>query len=125
MSHDARHVHVEIFGLTYNLRADSDPAYLETLAAYVDRKMQEVARSTKNVDTLKVAILAALNIADEHHRAQRAAAAHPAGSAGASSAGRSRGAASGAGAPSASRAAADLDRKTGDLIRILDEAIAE
>jgi cell division protein ZapA len=59
-------VPVEIYGQTYNLRGEGDSSYLTGLAAFVDRKMREVSDTTATVDSLKVAILAALNIADEH-----------------------------------------------------------
>ena len=59
-------VPVEIYGQTYNLRGEGDTSYITDLAAFVDRKMREVSDSTATVDSLKVAILAALNIADEH-----------------------------------------------------------
>jgi len=62
---------VTIFGRTYYLRGDGDRRYLEELAALVDLRMQEVADTTGTADTLKVAILAALNIADESKRARR------------------------------------------------------
>jgi cell division protein ZapA len=59
-------VPVEIYGQTYNLRGEGDTSYITDLAAFVDRKMREVSDTTATVDSLKVAILAALNIADEH-----------------------------------------------------------
>ena len=62
---------VTIFGRTYHLRGQSDPGYLAELAADVDRRMKEVADATGTADTLKVAILAALNIADERFQASR------------------------------------------------------
>lgn len=71
MSPDGRLVQVEIFGQTYRLRADEDSGYIEGLASYVDGRMREVARQTSAVDSLKVAVLAALNIADDHHRLER------------------------------------------------------
>ena len=58
-------VQVEIYGQSYNLRGEGEVAYIQDLAGYVDRKMREVSESTATVDSLKVAILAALNIADE------------------------------------------------------------
>jgi len=64
---------VTIFGRTYYLRGDEDPGYLAELASEVDRKMREVAEATGTADTLKVAILAALNIADDCMQARRAA----------------------------------------------------
>ena len=56
---------VEIFGQSYSLRAGEDPAYLERLAAFVDEHMKEVAKAAGAVDSVRVAVLAALNIADE------------------------------------------------------------
>jgi cell division protein ZapA len=56
---------VTIFGRTYHLRGGGDPEYLTMLASKVDEKMREVARTTGTADTLKVAILAALNMADD------------------------------------------------------------
>lgn len=64
----SRMTKVEIFGRLYNLRGEGDTAYLVRLAAYVDQKMRQVATTTGTVDTLKVAILAALNVADELHQ---------------------------------------------------------
>ncbi|HYV84436.1 MAG TPA: cell division protein ZapA [Patescibacteria group bacterium] len=61
-------VQVEIYGQSYNLRGEGATAYLQELASYVDRRMREVAEATATVDSLKVAILAALNIADESQR---------------------------------------------------------
>lgn len=62
---------VSIFGRTYYLRGDGDTGYLAELAAEVDRKMREVAEASGTADTLKVAILAALNIADDNRQARR------------------------------------------------------
>ena len=64
-------VQVEIYGQSYNLRGEGESAYLQELAAYVDKRMREVAAATETVDSLKVAILAALNIADEGRRGSR------------------------------------------------------
>ena len=51
--------------------ATLDPAYVAELAAYVERKMQLAARESPAGDTLKIAVLAALNIADEYFRARQ------------------------------------------------------
>lgn len=59
---------VEIFGQTYNVRGNGDPDYLAELARFVDNRMREVAAQVATVDPLKIAILAALNIADEFSR---------------------------------------------------------
>jgi cell division protein ZapA len=63
-------VRVEIFDQAYNLRG-SDPEYIMKLAEYVDGKMRAVADQTHTVDTIRVAVLAALNIADEYHLLKR------------------------------------------------------
>ena len=55
---------VEIYDQTYRLRG-SDHAYVERLAALVDSKMRAVAAGGRTVDSLRVAVLAALNMADE------------------------------------------------------------
>ena len=56
---------IEIYDQSYNVNADQNEEYLNELAAYVDDKMRDVAEATRTVDSLKVAVLAALNIADE------------------------------------------------------------
>lgn len=63
-------VRVEIFDQTYNLRG-TDADYIVKLAEYVDAKMRAVAAQTQTVDTARVAVLAALNIADEYQMLQR------------------------------------------------------
>jgi len=63
-------VRVEIFDQAYNLRG-SDPDYILKLADYVDSKMRAVAEQTHTVDTVRLAVLAALNIADEYHLLKR------------------------------------------------------
>lgn len=58
---------VEIFGNEYFVKADAqvEVDHVNELAKYVDKKMREIATTTSVVSTAKVAILAALNIADE------------------------------------------------------------
>jgi cell division protein ZapA len=58
---------VEIYDQVYNVAGDLEPAYLEQLAKYVDSRMRQIARGTGAVDSVKVAVLAALSIADELH----------------------------------------------------------
>lgn len=86
---------VTIFGRTYHLRGDGDPGYLGELAAEVDRRMQAVADSTGTADTLKIAILAALNLADESFR------------------------------PGSSGFLVDAEERLGKLVALLDEALVE
>jgi cell division protein ZapA len=61
---------VEICDQAYNLRG-TDPDYIFRLAEYVDGKMRAVAEQTSTVDSLRLAVLAALNIADEFHVLKR------------------------------------------------------
>ncbi len=63
-------VRVEIFDQGYNLRG-TDPDYILKLAEYVDTKMRAVAEQTHTVDSARLAVLAALNIADEYHLLRR------------------------------------------------------
>jgi cell division protein ZapA len=60
----ATSVTVEIYDQTYRLRGH-DPEYIHMLAGMVDSKMHAVASQGTTVDSLRVAVLAALNIADE------------------------------------------------------------
>jgi cell division protein ZapA len=61
-------IRVEIYNQTYSIRSDGDNRYITDLADYVDLKMRDIASGTLTVDSLKVAILAALHIADEYHQ---------------------------------------------------------
>src|SRR5208283_4092245 len=63
-------VRVEIFDQVYNLRG-SDADYIQQLAEYVDGKMRAVSQQTATVDSVRLAVLAALNIADEYHLLKR------------------------------------------------------
>ena len=63
-------VRVEIFDQAYNLRG-SDADYILKLAEYVDGKMRAVSEQTSTVDSVRLAVLAALNIADEYHLLKR------------------------------------------------------
>jgi cell division protein ZapA len=67
---DGRLVSVEINGMRYPIRSSLDAAYVADLAAYVEQKMLLAARESPAGDTLKIAVLAALNIADECFRAR-------------------------------------------------------
>jgi cell division protein ZapA len=59
---------VNIFNQPYHLRTDGDGDYVRQLAQFVDERMQAISTHTSIVDYAKVAVLAALNIADELHR---------------------------------------------------------
>src|SRR5688572_10617589 len=58
-------VSVEIRGQRYPIRSNLDASYVNGLATYVDEKMRAASDSTPSGDSLRLAVLAALNIADE------------------------------------------------------------
>jgi cell division protein ZapA len=63
-------VPVQIRGQRYPIRSNLDPRYIAELASYVDEKMRAAAESSPTTDALRLAVLAALNIADEYFRCQ-------------------------------------------------------
>lgn len=63
-------VRVEIFDQAYHLRG-TDPEYIFKLAELVDSKMRAVAAQAATVDSQRLAVLAALNIADEYQVLKR------------------------------------------------------
>jgi len=65
---DGRVIPVEIHGQRYPIRSGLDPEYVARLASYVDEKMKAASESTPTGDSLRLAVLAALNIADELFR---------------------------------------------------------
>jgi len=65
-------VSVEIRGQRYPIRSTLDVQYVHELATYVDEKMRAAAESTPSGDSVRLAVLAALNIADELFRCQDA-----------------------------------------------------
>jgi cell division protein ZapA len=64
-------VSVEIAGQRYPIRSSLDVAYVTELAAYVDEKMKAAASAAPTSDMLGLALLVALNIADECFRARQ------------------------------------------------------
>ncbi len=60
-----------IAGQKYVIKSDADEQYVNALARYVDDKIGELRRATRTVSTQQVAILAALNIADDFFREQQ------------------------------------------------------
>ena len=65
-------VQVQIFGQTYAVRG-ADAKYVEQIAAHVDAQMREMSKMPGVVDSLRIAVLAALNIADECFQAKAGA----------------------------------------------------
>jgi cell division protein ZapA len=68
MNDSGRVVPVEIHGQRYPIRSSLDPAYVARLASYVDEKIRAASDTTPTGDSLRLAVLAALNIADELFR---------------------------------------------------------
>lgn len=67
---EPRIIHVDIGGQRYPVRTTLDAKYVQELAAYVDRKMRLAGESSPSSDTVGLAVLTALNIADELFRAR-------------------------------------------------------
>lgn len=84
---------VEIFGREYKIKGVADEAYILEVAKFVDEKMREVAQGTSLPSQDRIAILAALNIADQMFQQQR----------------------------KMSDGFTDIERKTETLISLLDE----
>src|SRR6266542_3999379 len=70
MAESGKVIPVEIHGQRYPIRSTLDPEYVARLASYVDEKMRVAADSTPTGDSLRLAVLAALNIADELFRSR-------------------------------------------------------
>lgn len=88
-------VKVQILGNTYNIQGEAQEDYILQLAEYVNDKMEEVRTGLATGNQLQVAILAALNIADEYYQ-MKAMKAH---------------------------LTSDLERKANALITMLDEGL--
>jgi cell division protein ZapA len=67
---DARVIHVEVAGQRYPIRTSLPADYVHDLAAYVDRKMRAATEASPSSDSVGLAVLTALNIADEFFRAR-------------------------------------------------------
>lgn len=63
---------VDIYGRRYNIRGGYDPETIRVLAEYVDQRMRQIAAQVDPGDAMRVAVLAALNIADDYYRTRRA-----------------------------------------------------
>lgn len=68
MEEEGKKVAVNIFGNKYTIKGEGNPEYIQELAQFVDKKMQEIVQFTSTISSYKVAILAALNIADEFYK---------------------------------------------------------
>ena len=70
MDQSTRVVYVDVNGQRYAIRSHLDAAYIAELAQFVDARMKLASRESPQGDSLKIAVLAALNIADECFRAR-------------------------------------------------------
>lgn len=61
---------VKIFDEDYAMKGNSSSEYMEMIANYVDRKMRQIASKSPRLSATKIAVLAALNIADELSKLQ-------------------------------------------------------
>jgi cell division protein ZapA (FtsZ GTPase activity inhibitor) len=66
----SRVVHVDIHGQRYAVRSELDAQYIAELAAYLDEKMRMAARELSSADSLRISVIAALNVVDELFRAR-------------------------------------------------------
>lgn len=66
-----RTMEVSIMGQKFMIKSESDEDYVLQVAQFVDRRINEVMQNTRSVASLNVAILAAMNIADEYFKYQR------------------------------------------------------
>ena len=60
-----RLVEIKLFGQTYTVKTDAEEHHIQAVAQYVNEKMEEILKKTRSVSSLNVAILTALNIADD------------------------------------------------------------
>lgn len=68
---DSRVVHVDIQGQRYAIRSALDPKYVADIAAFVDQRMELAGRELATIDTVRIAVIAALNIADDLFRTRQ------------------------------------------------------
>lgn len=64
-------IEVEIFGHRISLQGEGDEAYFHELAGYVDAQMRTLAQRTRTSTPTKLALLAAINIADQLFRQEQ------------------------------------------------------
>lgn len=67
-----REVNISVAGHALTLRTDESERYLKQLADHVDAHMKELTRGQRGTTTLNIAILAALNVADEYYKLREA-----------------------------------------------------
>lgn len=68
---DSNKIRVNILGQTYNIKGDAPSEYIMQLADYVNEKVEEVSRNISSANSLQLAILVSLNIADEYFQIRK------------------------------------------------------
>jgi cell division protein ZapA len=68
---DTRVVHVDIQGQRYAIKSALDPKYVADIAAFVDARIEQAGRELATIDSVRIAVIAALNIADDLFRARQ------------------------------------------------------
>jgi cell division protein ZapA len=64
-----KRIEVEIFNQTFIVNSEDDEHYVREIASYVDQRMRQMGESNKTAMPMRVAIMSALSIADEYHKA--------------------------------------------------------
>lgn len=64
-------VEVEIFNQTFTVTSEDDEQYVRQIASYVDERMRQIGGATRTALPLRVAIMTALSVADEYHKASK------------------------------------------------------
>lgn len=62
-------IEVEIYNQTFIVNSEDDEQYVQEIASYVDHRMRQMGESAKNTMPMRMAIMAALSIADDYHKA--------------------------------------------------------
>lgn len=61
-------VEVSMMGQKFMVRSESEEDYIQQISSFVDKKIDEIQQNTKSVSSVHVALLAAMNIADEYFK---------------------------------------------------------
>jgi cell division protein ZapA len=59
------HIEIRVFGQTFTVKSEAEESHIQEVAQYVNSKIEEITKRTRTVSSLNVAILTALNIADD------------------------------------------------------------
>lgn len=62
-------IEVEIYNQTFIVTTEDEERYVRKIASYVDQRMRQMGESAKTAMPIRIAIMAALSIADDYHKA--------------------------------------------------------